>query len=178
MILQSPRAAPDALALMNSQPWNAAENDDAIQVRRAVPPDLGNIRSCAQVAYGKYIERIGKAPAPMNADFAAQIEEGIVYVALRGLQFAGYVVFYPEGDHLHLEAVAVLPAHTGKGVGKALIRYVERAAQLAGLKAVELYTNEAMTENLAMYPKMGYRETQRKHDAGYNRVFFRKQLSF
>ncbi len=112
----------------------------------------------------------------MNADFARQIEAGLVHVALRGSRFAGYVVFYPEGDHLHLEAVAVLPEHTGKGVGRALIGHVEQVARREGLKAVELYTNEAMTENLAMYPKMGYRETQRKWHEGYNRVFFRKAV--
>jgi hypothetical protein len=49
-------------------------------------------------------------------------------------------------------------------------------ARLDGLQAVELYTNEAMVENLAMYERMGYREIQRKHDAGFNRVFFRKAL--
>jgi ribosomal protein S18 acetylase RimI-like enzyme len=128
------------------------------------------------VAYGKYIERIGKAPAPMHADFARQIEQGLIHVALRARQFAGYVAFFPEGDHLHLDAVAVLPEHSGKGVGKALIGYVEQVARQGGFKAVELYTNEAMTENLAMYPKLGYLETHRKRDAGYNRVFYRKTL--
>jgi ribosomal protein S18 acetylase RimI-like enzyme len=151
-------------------------NDATIELREAVSADLADIRSCAQLAYGKYIERIGKAPAPMNADFAEQIEQGLVYVATRARQFAGYVAFFPEGDHLHLDAVAVLPAHSGKGVGKALIGYVEQLARNQGLKAVELYTNEAMTENLAMYPKLGYRETHRKQDAGYNRVFFRKAV--
>jgi ribosomal protein S18 acetylase RimI-like enzyme len=150
--------------------------NETIQVRRARGTDLIDIRSCAQAAYGKYIERIGKAPAPMNADFARQIEQGLVHVAVRGLQFAGYVVFHSEGDHLHLEAVAVMPEHSGRGVGKALIGFVEQVARREGLKAVELYTNEAMIENLAMYPKMGYRETQRKQHEGFKRVFFRKAL--
>jgi ribosomal protein S18 acetylase RimI-like enzyme len=149
---------------------------DTIQLRKAVSTDLRDVRSCAHVAYGRYIERIGKAPAPMHADFARQIEDGLVHVALRGSQFAGYVVFYPEGDHLHLEAVAVLPEHMGKGVGKALIGHVEQVARSEGLQAVELYTNEAMTENLSMYPKLGYTEMHRKRHEGFNRVFFRKSL--
>jgi GNAT superfamily N-acetyltransferase len=112
----------------------------------------------------------------MNADFDQQIEQGLVYVATCGPQFGGYVVFYPEGDHLHLDAVAVLPEHSGKGLGRGLIGFVEHVARRDGFQAVELYTNEAMTENLAMYPKLGYRETHRKQDAGYNRVFFRKAV--
>jgi Acetyltransferase (GNAT) family len=68
------------------------------------------------------------------------------------------------------------PEHSGKGLGRGLIGFVEHVARRDGFQAVELYTNEAMTENLAMYPKLGYRETHRKQDAGYNRVFFRKTV--
>lgn len=112
----------------------------------------------------------------MNADLATQIDQGVVHVAFCGTQFVGYLVFYREGDHLHLESVAVLPEQSGKGIGKLLLGYVEHVARIDGLEAVELYTNEAMVENLAMYKKMGYREVERKHQAGYNRVFFRKRL--
>jgi hypothetical protein len=34
-----------------------------------------------------------------------------------------------------------------------------------------------MTENQAFYPRIGYVEYERKHDAGYARVFYRKHLS-
>jgi hypothetical protein len=33
-----------------------------------------------------------------------------------------------------------------------------------------------MTENIAMYPRLGYRETGRGEQAGYARVFFAKRL--
>jgi len=112
----------------------------------------------------------------MNADLASQIAQGLVHVALCERRFAGYVVFYNEGDHVHLESVAVLPEQSGKGVGRALIAHVESVARSQGSRAVELYTNEAMVENLAMYPKLGYVEVQRKRHAGFNRVFFRKTL--
>ncbi len=115
-------------------------------------------------------------PAPMVADFAHQIGLGQIYVAFYDSSFAGYIVFYPEQGHLHLENVAVLPAQAGQGIGKKLIEYAEEAARNQGLNAVELYTNEAMTENLSMYPKLGYVETERKQQAGFSRVFFRKSI--
>jgi ribosomal protein S18 acetylase RimI-like enzyme len=147
-----------------------------IQIRSATAGDLADIQSCARAAYAVYVERMGKEPAPMIADFASQIELGQVQAALCESSFAGYVVFYCEGDHLHLENVAVVPAHAGKGIGKKLVAYVEQAAREKGLAAVELYTNEAMTENLAMYPTLGYIETERKQQDGFNRVFFRKPI--
>ncbi|WP_104205248.1 GNAT family N-acetyltransferase [Billgrantia saliphila] len=145
-------------------------------IRTALETDLAAIRSCAYKAYAKYVMRIGREPAPMHADFASQIESGRIDVAICESRIAGYVVFYPEGDYIHLENVAVLPEYSGRGIGKRLIEHVERTSSEAGYEAVELYTNEAMTENLAMYLKMGYVEVGRRREAGFNRVFFRKQI--
>ncbi len=147
-----------------------------IEIRPALKTDLADLQYCARSAFFKYIERMSKEPAPMQADFAKQIANGWVNVATCEAGFAGYVVFYYEGDHAHLESVAVSPEFSGCGVGKRLIEHVERSAREAGYQAVELYTNEAMTENLAMYPKLGYLETNRRCEAGFNRVFFRKQV--
>jgi len=147
-----------------------------IQIRLALADDLADIQTCAHDAYARYVERLGRKPAPMIANFAGQIELGQVHTAICDSTFAGYVVFYGEGDHFHLENVAVNPEHAGKGIGKHLIAYVEKVARDEGLVAVELYTNEVMTENLAMYPKLGYVETGRKQQDGFNRVFFRKPV--
>lgn len=150
--------------------------DEVLQIRKAAADDLTDVQHCARSAYAKYIDRMKKPPAPMHADFAHQIAEGHVYVAMYERLFSGYVVFYAEGDHLQLENIAVLPEKSGKGIGRSLTEYVEHAARKAGMNAVELYTNEAMTENLEMYPKFGYAETERKQQDGFNRVFFRKDV--
>jgi hypothetical protein len=42
---------------------------------------------------------------------------------------------------------------------------------------IRLYTNEAMTENLAYYIRHGYAETHRAGQDGFHRVFFRKPIS-
>ena len=147
-----------------------------VNIRPALETDLADVQACARKAYAKYLERMNKKPAPMHADFASQIAKGFVVVATYESRFAGYVVFYPECDHVHLESVAVVPEYSGRGVGKRLIQHVENAAKESGYHAVELYTNEAMSENLAMYPKLGYTEVCRRCDAGFNRAFFRKQI--
>ena len=41
---------------------------------------------------------------------------------------------------------------------------------------LRLYTNAAMAENLTFYRRLGYRETDRRTDAGFERVFFSKRL--
>lgn len=147
-----------------------------MQIRQADSSDIPAVKACAEAAYSHYIERIGKPPAPMVADFATQAADGILWVVADGADVGGFVVFYPRGDHMHLENVAVSPHHQGKGLGKRLIVYVEDAGRAAGLAAVELYTNEKMTENLSIYPMLGYRETGRRYEDGFNRIYFRKDL--
>jgi ribosomal protein S18 acetylase RimI-like enzyme len=86
------------------------------------------------------------------------------------------VVAYPRGDHWHLENVAVDPAAQGAGLGLALITHVEALARASGAQAVELYTNAKMIENRALYPRLGYAETGRAIEDGFDRVFYRKPL--
>ena len=155
-----------------------AATGDRIAIRPAVPRDAAAVRACAEEAYGPYVAAIGRAPAPMVADFAGQIAQGAVHVAEDGGErLTGFIVFFPRGGHMFLENVAVGRAAAGQGVGKALIGLCEAEARRRGLASVRLCTNEKMTANLSIYPHLGYVETERRRQDGFDRVFFEKQLS-
>jgi ribosomal protein S18 acetylase RimI-like enzyme len=146
-------------------------------IRQATAKDEPAIRDCAQQAYARYVPLIGKKPAPLVADFRAQIAAGHVYVAAdEGGELQGFIVFYPEGKGILLENVAVLPGAAGRGIGKSLIRFCEDEARRRDFDAVHLYTNEKMTENLSFYPHLGYIEVARRTEEGFNRVFFEKSF--
>lgn len=147
-------------------------------LRKATATDEAAIRKCAEAAYGPYIAVIGKAPAPMIADFGAQISNGWVHVAENDSDaIEGFIVFYPRQEHMHLENVAVDPSAAGKGIGKALISLCEREAQRLKLRSIELYTNEKMVANLSIYQHLGFVETGRRMESGFYRVYFEKRLS-
>ncbi len=145
------------------------------RIRPAGPDDLDAVRRIARAAYAPYVPRIGREPAPMVADFATSIAAGELWVA--GAPVAGFVVAYPRGDHWHLENVAVEPSAQGTGLGGALIAHVEAMARAARARAVELYTNAQMTGNRSLYPRLGYAETGRAVEGGFDRVFYRKELA-
>ncbi len=151
--------------------------DMARTIRPAVAADLDAVRRCAEEAYALYVPRIGKKPAPMIADFAAQIAESLVHVCVEGEQVRGYIVLYARDDHLHVENVAVFPSQQGTGLGRYLLAFAESEARKAGVTAIELYTNQQMTENLSFYPQLGYKEMGRGEEAGFARVFYRKELN-
>lgn len=144
-------------------------------IRKAEPAHEAQIRSCAERAYVRYVAAIGRKPAPMVAHFAAAIAAGHVWLANSPQgEMLGFIVFFPEGDRMLLENVAVMPEAAGRGVGKTLIRFCEEQARRAGLQGVTLYTNAKMTENLTIYPRLGYVEVGRRHEDGFDRVFFEK----
>jgi len=156
---------------------NALSEPFAPIIRRAVLADEAAVRACAVAAYTRYIAAIGRPPAPMVADFGAQIAAGIIHVATgTGGQVQGFVVFFAKGEAMVLENVAVHPDAAGQGIGRALIAACETAARQAGLRAVDLYTNAKMTENLSIYPRLGYARTGRRMEDGFDRVYFRKTL--
>ena len=110
-------------------------------IRLATADDLHNVKTCARLAYTKYLARMDRHPAPMVADFARQIALEQIYVATSGSLLSGFVVFYKKSDHIHLENIAVIPESSGKGIGKALIEFVEQCAHDAGINACLLYTS-------------------------------------
>ena len=147
-----------------------------VEIRPARPDDLPQIQACAEHAFEPYIARMGQRPAPMDADYAAAIRSGHTHVATDGETLLGFIVFAPTTDATLLDTVAVSPAARGKGIGKALIALCETSARTAGSAKVTLYTNAAMTENLSLYPALGYRETHRATENGFHRVYFEKPL--
>lgn len=140
------------------------------------------VRALAEGAYALYLPRMDRRPAPMDADYAAAIRAGRVDVlsdggdSRRDGTVRGFVVHFARDADWFVETVAVDPACQGLGFGRRLMAHAEARARAAGRAAIALYTNAAMTENLAYYPRLGYRETARRVEDGFARVYFAKRL--
>jgi ribosomal protein S18 acetylase RimI-like enzyme len=148
-----------------------------IEIRPAHAAEADTIRSLVRAAYALYVPRIGREPAPMTDDHAAQIEAGTVWVLIEADEIAGVIVLEDTPDAIEIVNVAVRPESQGRGLGRALLSFADREARRRGYRAVTLYTNVHMTENLARYPALGYVETGRGTGHGFDRVFFRKELA-
>jgi ribosomal protein S18 acetylase RimI-like enzyme len=142
-------------------------------IRMAREDDAGGIRRIARLAYAKYIPRIGREPAPMAADYDADVAARRAVVIEADAKLCGYMVAWPEGDAYFIENIGIEPHYQGSGLGRRLIEHAVSEARRAGLAALSLYTNEAMTENLAMYAHIGFVETHRLSEHGFRRVYMR-----
>ena len=145
-------------------------------LRPAEPEDAAAVGDLVRASYSKYVERIGREPAPMLEDYVALVRAGEVWVLAEGGEVLGVLVMRPAEDHLFVDNVAVAPGHQGRGLGRELVAFAEARARRDGLPEVRLYTNEKMHENLTVYARLGFEETGRRLDGGYKRVFMRKWL--
>jgi ribosomal protein S18 acetylase RimI-like enzyme len=145
-------------------------------LRPATAADAPGVAALVQAAYGHYVERIGMLPGPMTEDYAEVIRERQVTVAERDGAVVGVLVLAVTDEGFLVDNVAVHPDHRGTGLGRALLELAEAEARRAGFDSIYLYTHEQMTENLALYSRIGYVEYDRRSEGDFSRVFLRKPL--
>jgi ribosomal protein S18 acetylase RimI-like enzyme len=145
-------------------------------IRPATAADVPAIADIVNHAYRHYIARIGKPPGPMLDDYAVRVSEGAVWVLEEGAETVAIIVLLPAPNYLLLDNIAVSPTRQGFGLGRRLLAFAEEEALRRGYREIRLYTHQTMVENQRLYTSIGYEETGRGSEAGYDRVFMRKEL--
>jgi ribosomal protein S18 acetylase RimI-like enzyme len=145
-------------------------------LRPAEPADAAAITALVDAAYRGYIERIGFQPGPMTANYAEVINRGDVTVVDSDGIIVGLIVLSITDEGFLVENVAVHPTQHGRGIGRTLLQLAEAEARRAGFDSLYLFTHEKMTENLALYTRIGYVEYDRRRQNGFSLVYLRKAL--
>jgi ribosomal protein S18 acetylase RimI-like enzyme len=146
-----------------------------LRLRRATADDLPAIRAVIDAAYARYLTRMDKPPAPMFRDYGPSVEAGTTWVT--GSPITAVLTLDPRDDHLYVENIAVDPSAQGRGLGRALMEFAEQEAARLTLGRMALVTHEAMTENQAIYARLGYIEVERRAEDGYRRIYMEKPLT-
>jgi DNA-binding MarR family transcriptional regulator/GNAT superfamily N-acetyltransferase len=77
----------------------------------------------------------------------------------------------------YLKRMWVAPEARGIGLGRRLLGELERVARDAGASAIQLETNRALTEAIALYRRSGYVEVAAFNDEAYAHHWFEKRLT-
>ncbi len=149
---------------------------NGVTIRPALPKEAAALTALVEAAYGHYVARIGRRPGPMEDDYAARIAAGQAWVAEGDAGPVGLLVLEDQPDALLLDNVAVAPEAQGRGIGRALIAFAEAEARRRGHRQIRLYTHVLMTENIALYTRLGFAETGRVSEKGFQRVYMEKPL--
>jgi ribosomal protein S18 acetylase RimI-like enzyme len=150
--------------------------DEARLIRLATKADRDTICRLVDAAYRHYIPRIGKPPGPMLDDYARRIEEGQTWVLEDAGEIVGILVLEQGPAGFLLDNIAVLPDRQGNGFGRALIEFAEAEAGRRGFDEIHLYTHAMMSENIALYRRLGFVVTHQVNEKGYARFYMAKRL--
>jgi ribosomal-protein-alanine N-acetyltransferase len=92
-----------------------------------------------------------RVAASINADHTN------VLVARLDNRLAGFGIMKYGDQVAHLNLFAVAPAHRRAGIGRQLLRWLERCASVAGNVAISLEVRASNTGAQRFYESMGYR---------------------
>jgi GNAT superfamily N-acetyltransferase len=145
-------------------------------IRAAGNGDASAVGAVVDAAYQHYIPRIGKPPGPMLDDYKRRIADGQTWVLEDAGHIVGILVLEETQAGFLLDNIAVLPAYQGKGHGRVLMEFAEAEARRRGFRQIQLYTHALMIENIALYCRVGFVETHRVSEKGFDRVYMTKQL--
>ena len=156
---------------------SAADPLVGIWIRRATTDDVPALARIAEAAYVPYVVHMGQKPASMVADFAAHVTADAAYVA-EAAAAVGYITTFEKDGGQFIENVAVHPDRQGEGIGRALMYFAEQEAEDNRLARLFFYINVHMTENLDLYPRLGYVESHRVCEDGFDCVCFEKRITY
>src|SRR5262249_18096813 len=127
-------------------------------LRRATADDLPAIRAVIDAAYARYLTRMDKPPAPLFRDYGPSVDAGTPWPV--GPPTGAFSTLPRRDDPVYVENMAVDPSARGRGLGRALMKSPEQNAARRKLNRMALVTHEAMTENQAIYARLGYIEIE------------------
>lgn len=161
----------------------AAARAPDILIRPAAADDAPVLKAIIAAAFEGREAIIGRPPEPLSLDVADAIAHRTVLVAEMDGRQCGVLVAHADEEPqtgpdaaIDIEVVAVAPDAAGCGVGRALMRRMEREARRAGAAMLTLYTTARVPRNREFYVSLGFREARRSGMSAFERIHFEKPL--
>jgi len=145
-------------------------------------PTTPDARWCIEQYFAELQTRFDAGFDPARSISAAEHElvppAGVLLVArLREQPIGCGALKFHAAEPTELKRMWVAPEARGLGLGRRMLRELERLAQDAGASVVRLETNRALGEAIQLYRSSGYREVPAFNDEPYAHHWFEKRLA-
>ena len=149
-------------------------------IRKAILPDLDAVEKLYEEVHdaeesGRQTIGWIRGVYPVRSTAEAALERDDLYVLVSEGRIRGAAVINqiqvdvyalghwqypaPEDEVCVLHTLVISPEASGRGLGKAFVRFYEDYALAHGCRELRMDTNERNAAARAMYRKLGYRET-------------------
>lgn len=140
-------------------------------LHEAAEADAPAVVEILHESFSEYLERL-EPPSGVHRETAQTIRDTMKTARWVLATVDSYpvacVMYEPREDFMYLGRLAVLPAYRRRGIGNALIAYVEDRARRQGLGRVRLGVRVALPALRARYERLGYRFIEARTHPGYS----------
>jgi GNAT superfamily N-acetyltransferase len=151
-----------------------ASRDDAgeVTLRRGPVEDWDALHALLVACFADMEERIDP-PSSLRemtaADLRAKAAKETLVTLWQGGAPVGCGYLRDTGRSVYLGKLAVRPDRRGRGLLRRIVAEAEAMAQALGRPVLELGTRVELTENHAVFARLGFREVGRSAHPGYDR---------
>lgn len=113
-------------------------------------------------------------------DISKHLETEMIWGVYDGAKLVACLFGADKGDALYLSKLSVDPAARGQGLAGALMDAAEDFSRKAEITTLEVIARVELTQNHAMFERLGYVKFKEGRHQGYTRtteIHFRKQVS-
>ena len=151
--------------LLQTAPPPLSAAASVIEVRWATAADRAAVVKVLQRAFADYDGRLQPPPGALGeteSSVRAHLQRG-GSVALAFIEGAPVGAMFVErkGGALFLSRVSVVPEKRGSGITARMVALAEALARGAGVGGLTLRVREVLAQNLALFQRLGFRETGR-----------------
>ncbi len=93
---------------------------------------------------------------PDSIEIRKRFDEGTIWAALKNETLVGTVSTVAEGERLYIRSMAVLPSAQNLGIGRKLLKTVEKFAVGNQFTSLFLYTTPFLSGAIRLYEQNGF----------------------
>jgi predicted N-acetyltransferase YhbS len=140
-----------------------------VSLRAAEAADAAEIARVIRAAFEPYRGRLNPSPSALQ-EIAKSIGEPLTREPALAAEADGRIVgcvfmTLRDSEELYVGRLAVLPGWQGRGLARRLMTSAEAIARDSGRRSMSLGVRMALTENIAFFERLGFRETgRRRHE--------------
>jgi predicted N-acetyltransferase YhbS len=152
-------------------------------LREATEEEAVTVAAVVRGAFEEYRDQLAP-PSGSHSESAENIRRkmatGRIAVTSLNEMIVGCVFYECRENHVYLGRLSVLPAYRGRGIGQALIEYVEDRARQLGVPRIRLGVRIVLNRLRTYYEQRGYRVVELGKHAGFTEptyAILEKELS-
>jgi N-acetylglutamate synthase-like GNAT family acetyltransferase len=130
-----------------------------MEIRAATQADIPQIVELVNVAFHRAEAFLVYGDRTNPAQIEAMFQTGAFLLAEISGQLAGCIYLEPRGDRAYFGLLSVDPSRQRQGVGRELVKEVERRARQAGCGIMDILTVNLRPELIPIYERMGYAQS-------------------